>query len=195
MNLITEEEATSLFSPHHANLFESVDVAWETWNNKQLPEVPLFNPHTQASFIHDVVERELRTRLGGASGVMMSKPKAHRFWVHFQEDDVLLRVKKLTHSGVSNYPTDSALAFNGQHRLDGVPAGSRVTLGYRLNAANDKMLGVFMVLLKGNRTMWEYQLHRNASGVVSIVAPPPMLPMSGVELKLKSDAKPGRKTK
>lgn len=185
MDLITESEAMALFAPHHPSLFQAIDVAWETWTTKQLPEVPLFNPHTQASFIHDVGERELRTRLGSASGVRMAKPNSSRFWVHFEQANVLLRIKKLTTGGVANYPTNTAVAFNGQQALATVPAGPRVTLGYRLTPNNDKMLGVFLALLKGNRVMWQYQLSRDASGIVSIVSPPPSLPLPAVQLKLK----------
>lgn len=195
MSLITEAEASKLLEPHHSSFFEALDVAWGVWTAKMLPEAPLFNPHTQASFIHDVAERELRTRLGGAPGVVMSQPKSERFWVHFAGQDILVRVKKLTSRGVANYPTDTALAFNGQRKLPGLPSGPRITLGYRLTPANDRMLGVYVALLKGNRTMWQYQLLRSSTGAVSVLTPPPELPNVGVELQLKSDAKTSRNAK
>ena len=137
--------------------------------------------------MQDIIARELRTRLGSTPGVRIPDPSKDRFWLYLVPYGLMVRVKKLKGDfTISNYPTDTAQAFNGQAALPGVPDGPRLTLGYRLTPGNEQFLGTFVALIKGYYVMWKYELAFNPGGGVTIIADPPELPFTAVGLKLKA---------
>ena len=72
---------------------------------------------------------------------------------------LVVRFKKVDEDlRTSNFPTPTALLFDSQAPLPGIPLGDRVTVGYLLNEFETSILGVFVILAKSDRVLWSYEL-------------------------------------
>jgi hypothetical protein len=186
--LLTIEDAQNKLAPYHPIILESIEAAWREWTEKFAPSLP-WPRRTLPACMHELIERELRTRLGSLPGIVLSDTDNDRFFIHLGDADVLLHVKKLDDRlRPRNYPTDGAIKFNGQEDLPAVPDAPRVTLGYRVSETRDQLVGVFVAFLKNDDLQWFYELTHGPDGGASIVPDYPSLPLAAPGLALK----PGR---
>lgn len=109
----------------------------------------------RATAIHDFMIDELRTVFG--HDVIKRKGR----WL-LRAKDVVLQFKKVDSKGrTSNYPTPTARAYETQLDLPGIPRGTRVTLGYRLNKDNTEVVEVCMVARDGDQIIWREEVQTN----------------------------------
>lgn len=182
--MITQEQAQAVLTRYHGAIVEAVHAAFDEWTAIDAPRFPLFRKRTQANQIQDAIDTRIRTLLGGDQDVAFSKPKSDRFWVTIKQPvKVLVRFKKLTEGFTTrNVRTRASNWFDRQRALEGIPVAPRITIGYRLDRNSTRLLGVWVVFLKGDRLLWKYELVREANGAVSI-APEPTFALTGLQLK------------
>jgi hypothetical protein len=88
--------------------------------------------------------------------------KARGRWLLTAATDLVLQFKKVNGRGrTSNIPTDAALEFATQLELPGIPSGTRVTLGYRLNREGTEVQDVRLVATNGIALIWNEEMTTN----------------------------------
>ena len=74
-------------------------------------------------------------------------------------DRLIIQLKKLDRDlRTANYPTPQATRFDAQREIPGLVAGTRLTLGYRLNATSQELATVAIVCQGPLLPRWWYEL-------------------------------------
>jgi hypothetical protein len=149
-------------------LHNVVARAWERYTERD-PLVPVPSARYRANALYELMAEEARTQLAEHDRVKVFEPEHEnrRLLVGVYDDDEDLRfvfyLKKLTNKHEPrNFPTPTAVAFNAQQSLPGVPLGTRLILGYKLIELNTD-IEVKIVCFDGRRAAWHHDLGTNAS--------------------------------
>ena len=165
MRLIDRDTAQVLLTTYHADLRECVETGWRSWSAHVRPTMPMPFPRVLANCVHQYAADEARRRFGQDPRVEIKEEMA-RFLLCIDKR-ALLRFKRLDDAmQTSNYPTPSAVLFDRQTVLPHVPLLSRLTVGYRLNQAETELASVHIVLAKGRRILWDYEIEKGSGAVV-----------------------------
>jgi len=144
-----------------------------------------FRSHLMQQFMVD----EARKRFGNVPGVQIferknddDEPNAGRFLVSF-DDQVLVQFKKFDPDfKTRNYPTPAAIRFDGQESLPNIPGGTRLSVGYQLDATGFDLASVAVVCQGLYRPNWWYELE-DPSGRIAIL--PPAEPLRPAQVRAK----------
>jgi hypothetical protein len=114
----------------------------------------------RSTAIHDFMIDELRDAAG--DNMVLSRGR----WLLRAANDCVLQCKKVDAKGrTSNYPTSAALEFETQTEFPGMPRGTRVTLGYRLNKEKTEVVEVCIVARDGNTLLWREDVKANQTAL------------------------------
>lgn len=139
------------------------NTAWRTWITSILRYLPDCPKRTRRAVIWTLLLNEARARFGDDANIVFRETRQGHFFFQIPGSNsagsILIRFKFLTEDlHTRNYPTETALDYNRQIPLPGIPAGIRIDVGYRLNADETALIGIFAVWSVGLTKLWVYQL-------------------------------------
>lgn len=168
----TIDDIRLTLEPFHDELHACVAAAWRRWKDEFAPRLQLPYLRCRANVIYDLMIEEARKRFSGSPDVTIVEDVQRALLVI---GDLLLRFKKVDDQlHTRNYPTQGALQFDGQLRLPGIPRGTRVTVGYRIDELQQKLSAVLIVLAVGGRVQGAYEILPDESAAF---APRPIAPI------------------
>jgi hypothetical protein len=169
--ILSFDEVRARLAKHWDVLAELPHVAFKKYKKRFASALAQPSSRFRSTTIHEIIVDEAR-RLFNSNVV-----KARGRWLLTAATDLVLQFKKVNARGrTSNIPTDAALQFATQLDLPGIPSGTRVTLGYRLNREGTEVLDVRLVATNGNVTIWNEEMTTNQMSVpVPMVAPKPAI--------------------
>lgn len=117
------------------------------------------SPRSVASIIHDHIV--YRVKRDVCDDRLRFLPSLHRNLFIF-EDQVVLAFKKFNEAlQSSNYPTPTALSFNLQEDLPGLPSSlPRVEMGYVPDSVGATITGIYAVMRNGAGLNWSIDLNK-----------------------------------
>lgn len=153
---INREQAEAVLQPLQSLLVEAVEAAFRRFS----PMRAGFNrprPAMMATVMNNLVEEEICRVLTGVRGV---NPIIHngRFLIGY--GGLILQFKKLTSDYcTSNYPTPTALRFDGQLVISEILAREpRLTVGYQLSRYWDQLRSVVVIYAIDNKPHFIWHL-------------------------------------
>jgi hypothetical protein len=168
------EDVQRVLEPYHDALHACVIAAWKRWKEDFAPRLQLPYPRCRANVIYDLMIEEARKRFSGLPEVAIVEGVQRAL---LSVGDLLLRFKKVDDQlHTRNYPTQGALQYDAQLRLPGVPRGTRVTIGYRVDEFRQQLSAIFVILAAGRRVLGAYELLPN-EGLSFAPTPLPMAPI------------------
>jgi hypothetical protein len=172
--IMTEDEARAILTPYHDQLYASIARGLGRWR-----EIETAFARPESAVRHQVIHQfqieEIRSRFGDAPGIALVEPRkgrqrvrgglgrrrpedAGRFLLSFG-GRLVVQFKKLDPEfRTRNYSTRRSNMFNAQQPLNGIPAGTRLTFGYRLNATAQELVTVAVVCQGPVYPRWHYEL-------------------------------------
>jgi len=180
--ILSEEEAKAILEPFHDQFYGLIAAGVGRWKAEVSPAFSRPTSSFRHQAIHALHVEEARARLGDAKDVKILEPTRQRARVKAApvlgtrrkrtsrpegagrfllliEDLVVVQLKKLDRDlRTANYPTAQAVRFDAQQLIPGVPVGTRVTLGYRLNATAQEIAAVAIVCQGPLFPRWWYEL-------------------------------------
>jgi hypothetical protein len=135
---------------------------------KLLPDCP---KRTRRAVMWTLLLNEARTRFGDDQDIHFKETRQGHFFILVPDAlrgiSILLRFKFLDNElHTRNYPTQTAIDYNKQMPLPGIPQGVRVDLGYRPNQDETALNGIFAVWSFGLQKLWVCQLDSAVPGIV-----------------------------
>ncbi len=131
MSTFDAQAGGDVVAPLRDILISSVKAGWDRWKGLPAGARKSLTPTARANIVRDFIVDEATHRLKDITGV---KRIDSGLRVLFRvAGQCLLVFKKLDDQGLGrNYPTQSALKFQTQEHLPGIPAEPRMHVGYTL---------------------------------------------------------------
>ena len=156
--IIDESAARAVLAPLHDEFFGVIDSAWSRFQAGPATLTQRPSNRYRANAMADLMVDEARQRFGDRTGVRILE--GDRFLLNV-ENCVLVQFKKVDQELLSaNYQTPTAVAFDGQRTLPGLPDVSRITIGYQPDVAWSEISSVVVLLRRGRHLMWNYELEQ-----------------------------------
>ncbi len=165
MGMISESQAKAILEPYHPVIHSCVASAWRRWEQQLRFSVALPSARYAANTMYELMVDEVRRQLTQLPGVTIIE--GQRFLVGI--GGLVLRFKKLNSAlETSNYPTDTAMMFDAQLVLPGIPEGPRITVGYRHDRFWSRLLDVVVVASASKQVLWSYSVVPPAAKVIDM---------------------------
>lgn len=197
--IVSADQALALLGPERLDkLNDAVLTAWDRYRRSVAPLMGKPPKRLRANVMQAFMVEEVEKRFGGeldqrgGRALLCSVP------------GLVVQMKKLNERGLpSNYPTPTALKFAAQVKIAGIPAGTRLTLGYVLDSRGTDIAEVRLLLQLGARVEWSQAISSsNTQTIIPLMAPPATLPTNAATPKhrklqpkglvgSKKDRKPG----
>ncbi|MBK7539382.1 MAG: hypothetical protein IPI49_29290 [Myxococcales bacterium] len=162
---MTADEAFAALGKHLDDLARIPFRAWDRYRSDIAPTMAKPPKRMRATAMQALMVEELEAAFGGA--VSHRKGRALLCTV----PGLVVQCKKLDGRGLpQNYPTRTALQFASQLHIAGIPAGTRLTLGYMLNSPGTAIAEVRLLAQMGRDVAWSRELTVNQT-VMPIVMP------------------------
>ena len=115
--------------------------------------------------LNDVFYEKMISNSSDDSGFTF-RQKGNQKFLHFDDVDapIIVRFKLFNKDLISsNFPTKTALNWTAQRSIPGIPAGVRLTYGYRLDILGVRIDDAFIVLPTGGHIVndWIWQVWGN----------------------------------
>ena len=151
----SEQVARSTVRPYYPHLFQAIINAWNRY--LQLPEEVRYilsrYKSARANAVWSFILHEAQSLFQDHSSIRAIENPQNTIFVI--DERVIIRFKKLDSKGFSqNYPTQTALGFNAQLEIPGVPSLLRLDVGYVLNDIGTSISRVLVVCRSGNTVRW-----------------------------------------
>jgi hypothetical protein len=154
--MISLDEAQRILGPYHGDLLDCTMNGWNVFISQIAPNYPPFEKRTRRNLVNNLIMHEVTKCFFEVPGTHISTFHGRSV---LQIGPLVVRFKKVDEDlRTSNFPTPTALLFDGQAPLPGIPRGDRVTVGYLLNEFETSILGVFVILAKSDSVLWSYEL-------------------------------------
>lgn len=161
---LTQEEAHQTLQPLYPKLLECVNGAFVDLRTFQIEKHPEMCVRARRTTLQDLVVRDVNRAYADAPGFRVVDPKTGRYLIAVF-DRILLQVKHLTRDfRTVNTDTETNQKFNAQEDLEGLPPLPRVTLGYRLDALEAAIEGVYVLYAIDNEPVWWYRIPEEGEG-------------------------------
>lgn len=162
---MTADEAFAALGRHIDELAHIPFRAWARYRSGVAPAMARPSANARASVMQTLMVEELEAAFGGS--VARRNGRALLCTV----PGLIIQCKKLNERGVpQNYPTKMARDFARQLDIPGIPAGTRLTLGYMLDTPGTAIAEVRLLAQMGTGVAWSRELKVNQT-VMSIFAP------------------------
>lgn len=127
-------------------------------NYKHVADV--HSPRTVATIMHDHIVHRVKRDVCNESLRFLSASHRNLFIL---EDTVVLVFKKFNEAlQSSNYPTLTALSFNLQEDLPGLPSSlPRIEMGYVPDSVGASIIGIYAVMRNGAQLHWSIDLNES----------------------------------
>lgn len=163
MGIISESKARRALDPHLHLLYTVVTEAFDRWRRDFAPQFAAApTARARANVLHELMVQGARKAFDSVRGVQMIEAAGRtvlRIAPRTIPEPVLVQFKKLTPEGMPrNYPTQTALAFDAQVLVPGIPTDARITIGYRLNRLATAIIDVLAVCTDGDQPAWSFEL-------------------------------------
>ncbi|HEU0077722.1 MAG TPA: hypothetical protein VFQ76_08760, partial [Longimicrobiaceae bacterium] len=161
---LSQEEAHHTLQPFYPKLLECVSGAFRDFRSFQVEKHPDMFVRARRTLLQDLVVRDVHRTYSEAPGFRVVDPKTGRYLLAVA-DRILLQVKHLTQEFRTAFSdTQTNQKFNAQEELDGLPPLPRVTLGYRLDALEAAIEGVYVLYSIDNEPVWWYRIPEEGEG-------------------------------
>lgn len=155
--MIDEEAAVAALGEECLGILrDCVEAAWDKFEHHFRPILPLCSPGAMATIVHELTLEEARRRFGPETGVVVRDAlvQGKRFMLEVP-GKCIVRFKKLTKDfQTSNYPTETAVAFDAQQLVRDYPGLPRLTVGYQLGQYRTSITGIYLAFLIGKDVIW-----------------------------------------
>jgi hypothetical protein len=133
--------------------------AWRVWQRDLLKMLPGCHVRTRRILLWSLMLQEAKLRLSDSSDIAFRETRQGHVVIIVRGSrgvgSIVLRFKHLHQDFTTrNYPTQGAIRYGLQLPLPGVPRGTRLTIGYTLNAAETELAGIFWVWSVGARILY-----------------------------------------
>jgi len=192
MDQNSEAYVLAVLGRHQGQLLAAVQAAWRSWIGL-MGNFPDAHPRLRRTVIQCLIVKEVRERFANVPGVRALDTADGRFLLVVERrrgiPDLVVQFKFLDDSyHTRNFRTPTAIAFDKQRPLPGLPKALRVTVGYRPDLAEVQLAGVFVVLAVARRIQWMYELTAATEKVTPLPMQPPLFGGKGrVRLKPEFD--------
>ena len=149
--LITLPRAREILLPHTPHLNNSLAQAFSACRSVPDQLHSALSESTRASMLNDVFYEKMISNSSDDSGFTF-RQKGNQKFLHFDDVDapIIVRFKLFNKDLISsNFPTKTALNWTAQRSIPGIPAGVRLTYGYRLDILGVRIDDAFIVLPTG----------------------------------------------
>ena len=178
MGILSQSAVQRRLRSFESKLADAVRRAWHRYMTTIAPafkHVPL--PRLRANAVQALIIEEVLElfpdRVFRARGRSL-------LWI---AEDLIVQFKKLDRRGrPRNYPTQTALAFDAQLEIPGVPSATRATIGYELDKLGTQIAALSVVLQDGHR-LDRWGLDGTVAPVLPIVATPATAPRRTARVK------------
>lgn len=178
MGILSPSAVQRRLKRFESRLAEAVRRAWDRYLSKVAPVFKHAPPTrlranaVQALIIEEVTEM-FPERVFRARGRSL-------LWI---AEDLIVQFKKLDRRGrPRNYPTQTALRFNAQLDIPGIPAATRATIGYQLDKVGTKLVAL-SVVLQDRHGIDRWDLGEAETPVLPLVAAPASTPRRPARVK------------
>ncbi|HYC44585.1 MAG TPA: hypothetical protein VED01_03775 [Burkholderiales bacterium] len=156
--------------------------AWAEYNALPLELRIKLTPRSRASIVHDFVVHAIRASFDGIDDVRLLE--INKLFVMLVGCDVVLRFKKLDDGlRASSIPTQQSLDFSNQDDLPGIERVTHLDAGYRLNALQTTIEGVYVCCPNGASVLWYYEIAPEEGEADNVIPlPRPNAPFSGAQI-------------
>lgn len=177
-----------------SQLTDAVLAAWDRYQSRIAPVMGKPPARLRATAMQALMVEEMEQRFGGE--VARRRGRALLCAV----PGLVVQMKKLNDRGMpSNYPTPTAVAFAAQLKVPGMPAGTRLTLGYVLNSHGTGIAAVRLLAQLGNTVAWSREIGTSVNQTIIPLMAQPTHAAAPKQRKLqpkgsvtsKKDRKPG----
>lgn len=175
--IISPDEAlAALGGKRLEDLARAVFDAWERYRRDVAPAMGKPPGRLRATAMQALMVEEVERRFGG------EVIHRHGRSLLCAVPGVVIQCKKLDDRGMPrNYPTPMALRFARQLRIPGMPAGTRLTLGYILNDLGSEVAEVRLLAQRGNGVAWSRELRVNQTVIPFVIPTTTTLPQRAAE--------------
>lgn len=165
MQIPTLGEARSELRILEPRLEECVRQGWSEYKSVMAERHPGMRVRCRRTLLQEFIVKEVEAAFGLVPGLSIIETRSGRVLL-VVADAFVLQVKHLTREfRTKNIPTDEAVAFNAQRLLPGYPPLPRLTLGFRLDALEASIEGVYVLCGLNNRPVWYYRIDDNGEGI------------------------------
>jgi hypothetical protein len=164
MVLISAAEAHEILQPWHRDLVRCVRSGFADLLAVQAEKDPEMNTRTRRNLLQNFVVRDVNRQFAELPGFRVVNSRTGRYLISVG-DRLILQVKFLTEDfRTVNTLTETAKLFNAQADIEGLPSLPRLTLGYRLDALETAVEGVYVMLGVNNVPSWWYRIADEEGG-------------------------------
>jgi hypothetical protein len=164
--MLDELAGSAAIEPFKLKLLDAVNTGWKRWTTIPIAERKCLTATTRANMVRDFIVDEV-TRVFANEKLVERIDKGLRILFRIK-GKCLLIFKKLDEDGFGrNYPTQTALSFERQENLPGIPVEPRLHVGYTLNPAGSSIGRVLLSHLhKDKRKAWVTELRDDSTAAV-----------------------------
>lgn len=189
----SKREVAELLSDDLSSIRACVHGAWESYQSQYSPALrSRHSPLSRAALMHDEMVMQAEKEFEGRRDVVSQR--IQRMFVLSFGTNLVVRFKKFDDTfRVSNIPTAQSLSFiHQQFELEGVERATMLHAGYRLNALETALEGVYLVCPRGHGHEWILDLD-DLDAADNVVTFPlqPVTPRAGFKLRLVPQDKEG----
>lgn len=179
--VLSQAEVREILEPYHPLIRQVIEEAWQEWKtvrafraDQGLP--PTLYSRTISNYIFDAIARRGIMAFGAEPKVRV-KIEAQTFKLNFR--GLCARFKKGGEDKLGcNIPTQAALAFiEADAQLPGeMPDTMKVEIIWLPTELWTDLEQVLVIARDGDRLLWEYEIERPASGIVTALPTLPTTP-------------------
>ncbi|MBV9774309.1 MAG: hypothetical protein JO040_10190 [Gemmatimonadetes bacterium] len=169
MVAISMEGARAELALVEGQLEECIREAWGELRTIQATIHPGMRVRCRRTLLQDLVIKHVEAAFEGVPGFQLIECDGGRV-VLIVSNRLLLQFKHIDHEfKTANIPTETALNFNAQLEIEGLPSIPRLTVGYRLDQLETKVEGIYIMFAINNQPQWTYRLDEDgASGTETL---------------------------
>jgi hypothetical protein len=159
MSYLAQDQAEALLKDELPLLYQCIRQAWEKYVNGYPAALKAeHSPRSRASLVHDHIVMAARRMLESRMGVCCHE--INKLFIVSFNSGIAIRFKKLDDSfRSSNIRTQQSLDFMGQQHLPEIEAAVNLQAGYRLNALETDLEGIYLTCPSGEDTnAWVLEL-------------------------------------
>ncbi len=163
------DEALRLLKPVLPDLRECVRAAWAKYEATMPAALPLASASFRAHAMHEFVLEEVRHRIGDVyRQAEVAEPNPKRRFLVYWAKRLALQFKKLGPDFLtSNYPTETALAFDRQDlNLPDCKPYPKLTVGYQLDEFATGLTGIYLAFRIGKECVWWHNLDTGEGSIM-----------------------------
>jgi hypothetical protein len=173
MKILSQRNAAIRLGAYLPLIRSAFHRAWSEFQGLPPEQRTKLCARSRASIVHDFVVHAIRSSFDTINDVELVE--INKLFMMVVGCDLALRFKKLDEGmRASNIPTQQSLDFSNQDDLPGIESITHLDAGYRLNALQTIIEGVYICCPNGSAVLWYFEIEPEegeANNVVSLPRP------------------------